>query len=262
VEAYKSAQYWSEFTNIQAIVNNVVLLDSQASFTQGEDEVCASISYTRNFKNTNWQALYVPFEIPITEAFLAEFEVAYIYDARQYDRNDDGIKEETIIESFKKKSGVLEANYPYLIRAKEVGEKTITVTDATLYATKETGFDCSSVFDTYTFTGTYSRIPAAQLPQNEGYYALSGGVWQPIASGSSLGAFRFYMQIESRNGGSAPAQTIRMRVIDEDDATEIDNAEFTDGNSRLIIYDLQGRRITDTANLKGVYIVNGKKVIF
>ena len=28
------------------------------------------------------------------------------------------------------------------------------------------------------------------------------------------------------------------------------------------IYDLHGRRITDTEGLKGIYIVNGRKVIF
>ena len=61
--------------------------------------------------------------------------------------------------------------------------------------------------------------------------------------------------------------TIRMRVIgadDEyaDDTTGIDNAQLMMDDSQQIIYDLQGRRITNTANLKGLYIVNGKKVLF
>ena len=33
---------------------------------------CASLTYTRTFTNTNWQALYVPFEIPVTEELLAD----------------------------------------------------------------------------------------------------------------------------------------------------------------------------------------------
>ena len=44
----------------------------------------------------------------------------------------------------------------------------------------------------------------------------------------------------------------------------IDNGieQLTIGNSRLMIYDLTGRRVLDTENLKGgVYIVNGRKVI-
>ena len=159
---------------------------------------------------------------------------------------------------------MLEANYPYLIRAKEVGEKTITVTDAILYAAEENFIDCSSVFDTYTFTGTYSRLSSQELPQGEGYYALSGGVWQPVAEGASLGAFRFYLKVDSRNSlNAAQGNAIRMRIIgedgEEDDATGIDTSEFNDQKSELI-FDLQGRRVENPT--KGVYIVNGVKRVF
>lgn len=254
------------------------ITDGIASFTQAEDVPYEKITYTRNFKNTNWQALYVPFEIPVTEELLEDFEVAYIYDTRQYDWNDDGEVDEVVIESFKKKNGVLDANYPYLIRAREKGEKSIIVTDAMLYTTVENSYDCSSMFETYSFTGTYSRMPAILLPQDEGYYALSGGVWQPIAEGASLGAFRFYLKIERRNQNApvALARSIRMRIVDEngveDGTTGIDNSQLiidkqssqTEGKSnlQLMIYDLQGRRIIDTDNLKGLYIVNGRKMVF
>lgn len=42
--------------------------------------------------------------------------------------------------------------------------------------------------------------------------------------------------------------------------TAIHNAESRTQNSKLI-YDLHGRRITDTEGLKGIYIVNGKKIV-
>ena len=269
VEAYKEAEYWMEFDNIlpikESVESNITLVDG-VDFEQESAEEYTGITYTRNFRNTNWQALYVPFEIPLTDEFLADFEVAYIYDVRQYDRDDDGVKDEIFIEAFKKKGGVLEANYPYLIRAKEAGEKTITVNDAILYATEENSYDCSSMFDTYTFTGTYHRMPANELT---GCYALSGGVWQPVADDASLGAFRFYLKIETRSGEPVvnKARSIRMRIIDEDGneedgATRIDDVGLSVDNIETIIYDLQGRRITYTDNLKGVYIVNGKKVVF
>lgn len=251
---------------IEVMAKTVVITDpyTEVSFIQEEDEECANITYTRTFNNTNWQALYVPFEIPVTEEFLADFEVADLNDVRQYDRDDDGVKDETVIEAFKVKSGVLEANYPYLIRAREAGEKTITVTDATLYATEENSIDCSSVREKFTFTGTYSQLSSEELPQGEGYYALSGGVWQPVADGASLGAFRFYLKVDSRNNlNAAQGNAIRMRIIgedgEEDDATEIDTPEFKDQNSELI-FDLQGRRVENPT--KGVYIVNGVKRVF
>lgn len=257
VEAYRAAEGWSEFTNFVAIPEINISLTDGEDFSQSEPEECDNIFYTRTFNNTNWQALYVPFEIPY-ENIKDDFEVAYINDTRQYDRDDDGVKEETVIEAFKITSGTLEANYPYLIRAKEAGEKTITVTDAILYATQENSIDCSSVYDKYTFTGTYSRMSSTELT---GCYALSGGVWQPIAEGATLGAFRFYLQVESRSGSAQAAQSIKMRVIGEeaeDDATSINDVEIV-GNEP-IVYDLAGRRVANPT--KGVYIVNGKKMLY
>ena len=251
---------WTVFDNFEiSYYGSIHIEDNAEKFEQLQDEEYYNISYTRNFKNTNWQALYVPFEIPVTEELLNDFEIAYIYDARQYDRNDDGVKDETIIEAFRVKDGLLNANYPYLIRAKVAGEKTIAVSDATLYRSEDKHIDCSSVFDTYTFTGTSNRMPSYLLT---GCYALSGGVWQPIADGASLGAFRMYLKIDSRDGNTDAARSINMRVDDEDGYTGIEELESVQGTQQAtIVYDMQGRRINDTDNLKGIYIVNGKKVI-
>ncbi len=266
VSAYRSAEYWKEFTNIIGIeeaFEDIVIDDSWEIFENSDDKICNSITYTRNFKNTNWQALYVPFEIPVTEDFLTEYEVAYINNVHQRDYDDDGDVDNTEIEAFKITKGTLRANYPYLIRAKEVGEKAIIVSNATLYATKENSIDCASVFSTYTFTGTYSRLSSDVLPQSGGYYALSGGTFRLVADGSSLGAFRYYLHIVPRNGDTATKiQAIRMRIMDEDgneDITHVDDSEFVH-SSEEVIYDLQGRKVFHPAH--GVYIVNGKKVIF
>ena len=252
---------YGTFTKL--VVEAIVINDSDFSFSLEENTECGEITYTRTFRNTNWQALYVPFEILVTEEFLADFEVADINDVRQYDRDNDGKKDDTVIEAFKQTKGVLAANYPYLIRAKEAGEKTITVTDATLYAAEENSIDCSSVREKFTFTGTYNRLSSDELPQGQGYYALSGGVWQPVAANASLGAFRFYLKVESRDGLNSNNKAIRMRIIGEDGTSEISELELS-GNSQqsTVMYDLQGRRINDTSNLKGLYIVNGKKVMF
>ncbi|MBR6602046.1 MAG: Ig-like domain-containing protein [Bacteroidaceae bacterium] len=237
----------------------VHLVDGVNSFVQNKAVLFNRIRYTRNFKNTNWQALYVPFEIPY-ENIKDDFVVAYINDVHQFDDDDDGAIDRTQVEAVKVTGGVLRANYPYMIRAKVAGEKTITVTDAILYATEENSIDCSSVFDTYTFTGTYSKIPASELPKEEGYYALSGGSWKHLSANSSLGAFRMYMKIDSRDANATvEARAIEMRVIgdDEEGATGIENPAFETQKSELI-YDLQGRRVENPT--KGLYIVDGRKV--
>ncbi len=257
LELYSEAEGWSEFINLTSS-DSRILLDNFAEYSNATDEDFDEITYKRTFNNTEWQALYVPFEIPVTEEFLARFEVADLNDIRQYDRDDDGVADETVVEAFKVTDGVLKANYPYLIRAKEIGEKSITVSDATLYATEENSIDCSSVHERYTFTPTYCTIAAQALT---GCYALSSGVWQPVADDASLGAFRFYLSIESRDENMQAARNIRMRVIGKDTGdgtTSIDNISNAENLNSEMIYDLQGRPVT-TPN-KGMYIINGKKV--
>ena len=243
-------------------ITNQTILDTAPTYAVAMSFPCPRITYTRNFADTEWQPLYVPFEIAYEE-ICNDFEVAYIYNTRQYDHDEDGVKDETIIEAFKMKDGTLEANYPYLIRAKEAGEKSIVVTDATLYATEENTIDCASVFDTYTFKGTYSQLSSTTLTPGEGYYTLVGGEWQPVTESTTLGAFRFYLKVDSRHGApAAEARSIRMRFVGEnnndDESTGIENAEIKDEKSGMI-YDLQGRRVENPT--KGMYIVNGKKVV-
>jgi hypothetical protein len=257
LDLYVVAEGWSEFFNITSN-DSRILLDNFAEYSNAVNEDFDEITYKRTFNNTEWQALYVPFEIPVTEKFLEEFEVADLNDIRQYDHDNNGVADETVVEAFMVTDGVLEANYPYLIRAKVAGEKSITVTDATLYATEENSIDCSSVHERYIFTSTYSTIATSALT---GCYALNNGIWQPVADDASLGAFRFYLSIESRDGNMPAARNIRMRIIGKetgDGTTSIDNISDAENLNSEMIYDLKGRSVT--APEKGLYIINGKKV--
>ena len=257
VEEYEAAEGWEAFTYLSSM-NSRVLLDTYATYAHAEDEEFDNITYVRNFTSNNWETLYLPFEIDYWD-ICEDFDVAYIYDTHQYDTDDDGVKDETVIEIFKIKDGILEANYPYLIRAKEAGEKEIVVTDATLYATEEVTLDCSSIFDTYTFTTTYSSIPAGGFEQGKGYYTLVDGMWLPASKYTMLGAFRFYLKVESRNGSPvAEARSIRMRIVGEggdDSTTGIDSSEIMNDGS-AVVYDLQGRRVAQPA--KGINIMKMK----
>ena len=56
-----------------------------------------------------------------------------------------------------------------------------------------------------------------------------------------------------------PGMAASKYYVNNDKATGINNVS-TDKGSRDVIFDLQGRRVTDTSR-KGVYIINGKKVV-
>ena len=262
---------WSEYPatvpahDVEVVAKYALALDESevTDFYKSADEEVARITYTRTFDDTEWQTLYVPFEISVDEAFLEDFEIADLNDIRQYDYDNDGVKDETVLEAFKVTSGVLEANYPYLIRAKEQGKKVIAIEEeAMVYATEENSIDCSSVREKYTFTGNYGGIGSG-WPVDEGYYTLVGGAWQPVSEGTELGAFRFYLKVDSRHGNSATfARSIRLRIVGKDsNDDEVTGIEMTtdNGQQTTVIYDLSGRRVLNPT--KGIYIVNGCKVV-
>ena len=257
IEAYKAADGWKEFTNIQPIA--YILTDGE-TYTNSSQIDGYNISYTRTFNHTKWQALYIPFSMSYDD-WKNDFDIAYINGIRQYDKNDDGAIDETIMDIIKIKNGSLLPNTPYLIKAKTTGEKTITVNNATLYKAEENSIDCRTTIAEYTFTGTYNTIPASTLIENN-YYAMGGGSLVITDGTSDLKPFRWYMKIDARSpmyNISLDAKTITINEIGEEDTTGITNTQHLSPNNQIC--DLNGRRVNENNLKPGLYIKNGKKVI-
>ena len=239
------------------------------AFNVAEDLVGVNIEYTRGLHNTEWNSIYLPFEVPVTEGLLDEFEFAYVNDMHSADTDDNGEIDEIEMEIVKIKTGTLHANHPYFIRAKsEYTILQLSCENTTLHATEETTLNCSSIYMDYAIVGSYKHIKGtefASMPADR-YYAISidGGWWQ-IPEDSSLYPFRAYLSMTARDGSPVKVsdealRAIRFRAIGDEsgETTGIENSELKIENSD-VIYDLQGRRVEKME--KGVYIVNGKKVI-
>ena len=235
------------------------------SFYVEKDIENIDITYTRTLPNLMWNALYVPFEIPLTE--LADnYDVAYINDIRSYDNDENGEIDDMTMEIIRINSGTLNANHPYLIRAKneEARNLNIVLSDATLYRTEEKSLNCSSMYMEFTITGTYNTLSDEDL---EGKYAIStSGAWQKLSAGSSLKPFRLYMEMTPRDGSpvkveAAALSRIRINMQGEDgNTTGVEILEAPQSINDAVLYDLYGRKVT-TPVKGGIYISNGKKVI-
>lgn len=224
------------------------------------DTNCKNINFTRSFNNTSWQALYIPFSMSYND-WKNDFEVAYINSIHQFDKDDDGVIDETTMNVVKIKNGSLIHNTPYLIRAKTIGEKTITVSDATLYKAEENSIDCRTTIAEYTFTGTYKTIRVSTLIENN-YYAMDGGSLIITNETSDLKPFRWYMKIDSRSpmyNVTNEARTITINVVGEEETTDIKELRMT--NDKSPIYDLNGRMVDENILKSGIYIKNGKKYV-
>ena len=120
----------------------------------------------------------------------------------------------------------------------------------------------------FAITGTYSKLSGADNAELAASYGVSvNGRFAKIGDGTepntgTLGAFRYYVQIKEGSGDGENIKTAReisIRVSGEsDDATgivEIESGKVKTENC----YDLSGRCVQNAQ--KGIFIVNGKKVV-
>ena len=144
-------------------------------------------------------------------------------------------------------------------------EMSIVQENATLYPAEITTLDCSSVYTKFEITGTYQEMTSEDL--NGSLVISTDGSWKKLSSTSTLKPFRFYLTISSREGSPVEVEDeamsrVRIRVMgEEDNATGIDEVKTENVKRETEIYDLSGRRVSAPAK-GGVYIINGKKVIY
>lgn len=148
------------------------------------------------------------------------------------------------------------ANTPYLV-VPTATDLTLSETGKSIAATPaELGASITNV----DFIGT---LAATQIPASDdenSYFAYNNGSMVKIVTKpATLPAFRGYFKIKNSgiSSGSGSVRSLNISLDDESAGIK------TIGSSQLMIdhrvYDLQGRRVSQPT--KGLYIVNGKKVI-
>lgn len=239
----------------------VTLADGEA-YTTAQN--APNFTYTRSFAHTHWQPLYVPFAMKSTDWTAQGLEVACINNFHEYEQADGSTK--VVLEVKKVTTGMLRPNTPYLIRAIEAGDKTITLSNVALAAPAHNTIDCASVTRTYTFTGIYAE--KSDFDAANDYTMTAGDLYHPEGA---LKPQRWYLSVASRGtiideepGSAAPSPSvISLSVIGEGEATgieEIGIISHTTASGHSGLYDLQGRRLNHEP-AHGIYIHNGRKVV-
>ena len=238
------------------------LADGEA-YTLANGAEVYELNYARNFGGTNWTTWYVPFELKLTPELCQKYAFSRINNVHQYDDDNDGVADCTIVESFNQAEGVtLKANYPYLVRALTDADKamTITLTEAELAKAESKHIECMSVDYTYTFTGIYNEMGDSGSEANSPLSLFDYSAGNKWLNFHSLPAQRHHLVITPRDGSAqtmAPARVI-LQVIGDETVTGIVNIYSHDKRSSET-YDLSGRRVG--SNQRGLLIKNGKKVL-
>ncbi len=241
--------------------NNAYNIDGDKlwGFKVNSDQENVNINFTRNFTEGAWAAWVVPFDMTLTDEILENYEFGYIEGisngGKDIDKDDLGNSGVTFGVKQLKADDVVKANLPYVVLPKVSGSKTFTVENTTLKTTvpQATGWTAHAYH--YALEGIYED----KVYDGGIWYALlSNGKFQKAGTGSALSPFRFFLEItDNDNNPYATKAALRLSILDE--ATGI-NSINADVNGEQKIYDLQGRRVYNPTQ-KGVYIVNGRKVV-
>ena len=234
-------------------------------YTEAQSDYDA-IHYERNFTHTGWQALYVPFDMSYDD-LSDNYTVAALNDLHQFDDDADGLFDRTCLEVRYLRSGdVVKANTPYVIRANATGMQTLVAAGAELQPMEEESIDCSSILYRYIFSGTYTGMSGADM-QAGSFYAMSDGTLsQADSDAAALGAYRWYMAVESRTASTSALPRHITIVESGADLTGLEAVEMEgETMSNAPVYDLNGRLVGRKDQMrhlpKGVYVVGGKKII-
>lgn len=231
------------------------LIDTEDSFADGV--------YTRRFLNGDWQALYLPFEMTY-EDWAGGFEVASIDGFYWYDDDDDEYIDRQELVATIVESGSLQANFPYLIRAKSKMGGTLSVNVTGSVSQKVTVAYMEIPPVTYNFVGNYSQLTGLM---SAGCYRLQGGSLSiPFSDSEVLLPYRWFMTIDV-----ASPQAVRLNIVANDETTGIENVKKSQwmihntqqSPQQPTVFDMSGRRVdADVKSLpKGIYIINGKKQV-
>ena len=220
------------------------------------------------YKDGDWNTLCLPFDVtdgdtndeltfsgtPLEGATVMELKVS------ESNLDSDGKLTLNFINALS-----IEAGKPYIVKWAS-GDNIVNpeFTDVTISSTKPTAVD----FTGGSFVGNYAPLEITDANRNSIVLLAAGNKLgyakadRTIANGKALGAFRAYFIIPENNG-SQNAREFELNFGDEEIITGIIevNTNLTNNTNKAEgIFDLQGRKVATPS--KGIYIVNGKKVVF
>lgn len=200
------------------------------------------LNLTRSFNTGGWNTICLPF-VPTaaqaTEMFGNGYKLAAFTGAE-----GTTMKFSTItIDNF-------EAGKPYLVKPTQSEKNKFTFFDVDITVRKATPV----TFGDYTFVGVFTKKSFEELEWPTTRFVGAGNKLMTPNSTGALNALRAYFQIADAN--AAPVLSIDGEDGEATGIRSIEKEQLTIDND---YYDLSGRRVVKPT--KGVYIMNGKKVI-
>jgi len=253
-----------------AAAEETVILADGDTYTRTLDMTVASATYKKSIAEERvgkHQAWLVPFDYTLTSDDMDAFSFYKINMIANAPNPETEASDDIWVFLKRMNEGeVLHANMPYVYMAKGVVEDyTFTTANAMLKA-KNTGVlaTMQTMEETYTLYGTYEGTPATAADPFY-YVSIDGDLSLGNDGTVTVGAYRWIMRVESKFG-STPAYARNVHFFDGEDSEttgiseerRVKSEEFATAEGW---YSLDGRRVAQPKK-GGLYIVNGRKVVF
>lgn len=252
VEMHIEVEWAGETMSTEAVTRYVAALTSLTLDETSSDAVVAGTYDEVTLKRTfvmGWNTVCLPFTISDVEAFFGEGAKAY-----EFSGYVNGHLEFQTVSS-------LTASYPYVVYMPaaitediKLADITIASNDADPWYTRKTNSSNKGLY----FRGTYAPVAAGEWTKSDVadviYGVTSDGYIRKAGASASMKGFRAYFDLDD-----VTAAEVKGVAFDGEIATGL---HFVNGTIEADqqVYDLNGRRL-NSATQKGLYIVNGKKIM-
>ena len=245
---------WLAFKDVKYTATDIAVLDEgseNSSITAATD---ANIGVKRSFTAYKWNSVVLPFDMTYSQvqAFFGSGTKTATYTGATADGN-------TITLGFSTQEGnnvAIKANTPCLVRP----AKTLTFAVAEGVNVVDPTASLEVTNDLVNFVGTYSK-GGLTVAENDYFLSTDNKLYQ-AKGGETVKGFRAIFRLNDNKESDAK---LVMSLDGIGEATSIQNAVETDA-VKYNVYNLAGHLVKRNATSldglqKGLYIVNGKKVV-
>ena len=250
--AYNGKYYWydADIMTLEDNASNATVIANNNGKTRN-----VVLDGRTLYKDGAWNTICLPFNVTISGSPLDGA------DARELIPSNSGLEGLTLTLNFTAANAVtgLVAGKPYLIKWAS-GENIVNpkFTGVTIKST--TPENVASTDDKVTFKGIYSPISWETENKSVLYLGAANTLYWPKPNGNpvNLNAFRAYFELAD----GVTASAIELNFDDEttslNEELRMKNEEFAPAAAW---YTLDGRKLNAKPTAKGLYIVNGRKVV-
>lgn len=217
----------------------VFVIDDEKGFVSPQNDIIdAAVRLKRTLSASHWNTFAIPFEI--------EYDAMENVEIAKFTGKVEG---NTMI--FEKEQSLIEAGVPYIIKW---DIKDPTFESVTLKATKAKTIKSND--GQFNFVAIYEPTALA-LNKTERYLAKDGNLYYPSSADNKanlLKGLRAFYRVPATTGA---------KIAFFGEATGINSPEILTAPTSLKVYNLKGQHMGNSINNlpKGIYIVNGRKLI-